>query len=147
MLGRFLPWQLGLVRLNFELHGLPARFLHAPPHRLPLAAASVDVVCLDGLLHELDRPGDVLDEVYRVLRPGGKVIAVAPAKYGSAYWKDALFPWRRWFRCGVCSTGGYRYPPPNSPVRRPEEMGFALIAASASGSAAPARRASFFGSA
>ena len=42
---------------------------------------------------------------------------------------------------------GTRYPLPNSPVRRPEEMGFALIAASASGSAAPARKASFFGSA
>jgi SAM-dependent methyltransferase len=90
--------QLGLVRRNFERAGLSARLLHAPPHCLPLATSSVDVVCLDGLLHELERPGEVLDEVYRVLRPGGKVIAVAPAKYGSAFWKDALFPWRRWFR-------------------------------------------------
>src|SRR6478609_3851957 len=28
--------QLGLVRSNFELRGLAARFLHAPPHGLPL---------------------------------------------------------------------------------------------------------------
>jgi SAM-dependent methyltransferase len=92
--------QLGLVRRNFELRGLSARILHAPPHGLPLDSASVDVVCVQGLLHELDRPAAVIDEVYRVLRPGGKVLVVAPARYDAAYWYDACFPWRRWFRRG-----------------------------------------------
>jgi SAM-dependent methyltransferase len=92
--------QLGLVRRNFELHGLSARFLHAPPHGLPVEGSSIDVVCLQGLLHELDRPAVVIDEVYRVLRPGGKVLVVAPARYDAAYWSDACFPWRRWFRHG-----------------------------------------------
>jgi SAM-dependent methyltransferase len=92
--------QLSLVRRNFELRGLSARFLHAPPHGLPLDSASIDVVCVQGLLHELDRPADVIDEVYRVLRPGGKVIAVAPARYDAAFWYDACFPWRHWLRRG-----------------------------------------------
>jgi SAM-dependent methyltransferase len=92
--------QLGLVRRNFELHGLSARFLHAPPHGLTLDSASIDVVHVQGLLHELDRPAAVIDEVYRVLRPGGKVLAVAPAHYDAAFWYDACFPWRRWFRRG-----------------------------------------------
>jgi SAM-dependent methyltransferase len=92
--------QLGLVRRNFELRGQSARFLHAPPHALPLDGASIDVVCVHGLLHELDRPAAVIDEVYRVLRPGGKVIVVAPARFDAAYWYDACFPWRRWLRGG-----------------------------------------------
>jgi len=89
--------QLGLIRKNFDLRGQSGRFVHAPPHALPIDAASIDVVCVNGLLHELDRPAAVIDEVYRVLRPGGKVIVVAPAKYDAAYWREAFFPWRRWF--------------------------------------------------
>ncbi len=92
--------QLGLVQRNFELHGLAARFLHAPPHGLPLESASIDVAVLHGLLHEVDHPAAVIDEVYRVLRPGGKVIVVAPARYDATFWYDACFPWRLWFRGG-----------------------------------------------
>jgi SAM-dependent methyltransferase len=89
--------QLGLVRKNFDLRGQGGRFVHAPPHALPIDAASIDVVCVQGLLHELERPAAVIDEVYRVLRPGGKVIVVAPAKYDATFWYTTLFPWRRWF--------------------------------------------------
>jgi len=32
-----------------------------------------------------------------VLRPGGKVIVVAPARYDAAFWYDALCPWRKWY--------------------------------------------------
>jgi SAM-dependent methyltransferase len=85
--------RLGLVRRNFELHGQAGRFVHAPAHALPLDAASVDVACVHGL--SLDAPA--IDEVYRVLRPGGKVIVVAPAKYDATFWYDAFFPWRKWY--------------------------------------------------
>jgi ubiquinone/menaquinone biosynthesis C-methylase UbiE len=90
--------QLALVRRNFELHDLAARFLHAPPHALPVDENSVDVVCLAGLLHEVERPEQVVAEAYRVLRPGGKVIVLAPARYDAAFWFDTCYPWRRWFR-------------------------------------------------
>jgi ubiquinone/menaquinone biosynthesis C-methylase UbiE len=88
--------QLSLMRRNFELHGQSGRFLHAPPHGLPLDAASIDVVCVHGLLATVDRPAAVIDEVYRVLRPGGKVIVVAPAKYDATFWYNTFVPWRRW---------------------------------------------------
>jgi ubiquinone/menaquinone biosynthesis C-methylase UbiE len=90
--------QLGLIRKNFELRGQTGRFVHAPPHALPIDAASIDVVCVQGLLHEMERPTAVIEEVYRVLRPGGKVIVVAPAKYDAAFWCGACFPWRLLFR-------------------------------------------------
>jgi SAM-dependent methyltransferase len=89
--------QLGLIQLNFRLSDHEARIAHAPPHALPFDGATIDVVCIQGLLHEVERPDLVIDEVYRVLRPGGKVIAVAPAKMDAEYWQDRLFPWRRWW--------------------------------------------------
>jgi ubiquinone/menaquinone biosynthesis C-methylase UbiE len=92
--------QLGLIRKNFDLRGRTGRFVHAPPHALPIDAASIDVVSIQGLLHELERPAAVVDEVYRVLRPGGKVIVVAPAKYDATFWRQAFFPWRRWLGRG-----------------------------------------------
>lgn len=86
--------QLTLVRRNFELRGLTGRFLHAPPHNLPLDNASIDVVCLSTLLDDAADPIAVVNEVYRVLKPGGKVLAVAPAKYDVDYWSRLFLPWR-----------------------------------------------------
>jgi SAM-dependent methyltransferase len=98
--------QLGLIERNFRLREQEIRVAHAPPHALPFDGSSVDVVCIQGLLHEVERPELVIDEVYRILRPGGKVIAVAPARYDAAYWHAKLFPWRRWF--SRAKTGGPR---------------------------------------
>ena len=42
--------------------------------------------------------GTALAEAYRVLRPGGKMMCVLPAKYNAAKWQDMLMPWRTWFR-------------------------------------------------
>src|SRR5207302_509123 len=41
-------------------------------------------------------PGAVLDEVYRVLKPGGKVLAVAPARYDVLFWSRLCFPLQHW---------------------------------------------------
>jgi SAM-dependent methyltransferase len=90
--------QLNLIRRNFELRGLGGRFLHAMPASLPLESASIDVACVTSLLHEVRDPAAVVQEVYRVLKPGGKVLAVTPARYDVDYWYRLLLPWRRWFR-------------------------------------------------
>jgi SAM-dependent methyltransferase len=100
--------QLALIRRNFDLRGLGGRYLHATPTRLPLDGATIDVACISGLLHETDDPAAVVEEVYRVLKPGGKVLAVTPARYDVDFWFHACFPWRRWLR---------RRRPAVSPVR------------------------------
>jgi SAM-dependent methyltransferase len=84
--------QLGLVKRNFDLRGESGRFQQAPANALPIDAATIDVACIHGLPAE----AEAIDEVYRVLRPGGKVIVVAAAKYDAAYWDNAFSPWRRW---------------------------------------------------
>lgn len=78
--------QLALIRRNFHLRGLPGAFLHANPQALPLDASSIDVVCITGLLHEHEDPTAIIDEVYRVLKPGGKVLALVPAHFDIHYW-------------------------------------------------------------
>jgi SAM-dependent methyltransferase len=88
--------QLTLIRRNFELRGLDGQFLHSTPTALPLGNASIDVACVSGLLHEVADPAGVVQEIYRVLKPGGKVLAVTPAKYDVAFWSGVSFPWHSW---------------------------------------------------
>jgi ubiquinone/menaquinone biosynthesis C-methylase UbiE len=87
--------QLSLVRRNFELRGLPGRFLHAAPTALPLESASTDVACVAGLLEMSPEPQAVVNEIYRVLKPGGKVLAVAPAWFDVDFWQRCVFWWKR----------------------------------------------------
>jgi ubiquinone/menaquinone biosynthesis C-methylase UbiE len=88
--------QMNLVRHNFELRGLSGRFVHCPPHALPLESASIDVACLSELLQWTDQPQAVVAEVYRVLKPGGKVLAVTAARYDVDFWCRKGFFWQRW---------------------------------------------------
>ncbi|MFO0927466.1 MAG: class I SAM-dependent methyltransferase [Gemmataceae bacterium] len=85
--------QLALVRRNFALRSLPATFLHASPTKLPLESASIDVAVLTGLLHEGTDVVALLEEVYRVLKPGGKALAVVPAHYDITYWASLCGLW------------------------------------------------------
>jgi ubiquinone/menaquinone biosynthesis C-methylase UbiE len=87
--------QLRLVRRNFELRGLGGRFFHAAAQCLPLETASIDVACISGLLDQVPSPGPVVEEIYRVLKPGGKVLAVMPARYDVDFWASSCFPWQR----------------------------------------------------
>jgi ubiquinone/menaquinone biosynthesis C-methylase UbiE len=73
-------------------------FLHADPASLPLESSSIDVVCFNGLLQELADPRAVIDEVYRVLKPGGKVLAATPARYDVDFWCRNWLPWYYWTR-------------------------------------------------
>ena len=88
--------QLDLIRRNFDLRGLTGGFIHAVPTRLPLETASVDVACISSLYHGIDHPQGVVEEVFRVLKPGGKVLAVTPARYDVDFWSRTFLFWYRW---------------------------------------------------
>jgi len=88
---------LALIRRNFELRGLPARFIRAEPWALPLESASIDVACLNEVASGTD-VNKVAAEVYRVLKPGGKVLAVTRARYDVDFWWRDWLPWGRLLR-------------------------------------------------
>lgn len=88
--------QLALIRRNFELRGLTGRFLHAQPTCLPLENGAIDVVCLGSLLDPVVEPQDLVEEIYRVLKPGGKVLALASARYDVDFWSQVCSPWQWW---------------------------------------------------
>ncbi|MCS7046187.1 MAG: class I SAM-dependent methyltransferase [Gemmataceae bacterium] len=94
--------QLDFVRRNFALRGLAGGFVLTPPTRLPLPSASVDVACLSSLHHGIDHPRGVVDEVYRVLKPGGKVLAVTPARFDVDFWRRTCLFWHFWRRRAAC---------------------------------------------
>jgi ubiquinone/menaquinone biosynthesis C-methylase UbiE len=98
--------QLELVRRNFGLRGLKGHFIQAPPTSLPLETASIDVACISSLHHGIDHPEAVVDEVFRVLKPGGKVLAVTPARYDVDFWARTCFFWYNWLQKGRLAPPG-----------------------------------------
>ncbi len=90
--------QLALIQHNFALRGLHGVFLHANPASIPLEPASIDVVCVANLLEDVANPLSVIEEIYRLLKPGGKVLAVTPARFDLEFWRGILSPWRSWLK-------------------------------------------------
>jgi SAM-dependent methyltransferase len=88
--------QLSLIQRNFELRSLRGVFLHANPGAIPLESASIDVICVTNLLQDVPDPPSVIEEIYRLLKPGGKVLAVTPARYDIDYWRHRFLPWHSW---------------------------------------------------
>ncbi len=102
------PEHLELARRNFEVRGLKGRFLHCTPRSLPLDNSSIDVVCVSSFLQEENEPDAIVREIYRVLKPGGKVLGVTPASYDIDFWFGLCFPWTRLFgkrRAGLENRG------------------------------------------
>jgi SAM-dependent methyltransferase len=60
------------------LHGLNAVDVVSDAYDVPLPDASVDTILLTEVLEHLERPGDALAECFRLLVPGGHLIATTP---------------------------------------------------------------------
>ncbi len=75
----FMPAAQGVV--NWPSQGLSASAL-VEPTLLPLPTASIDRVLMVHALEETESPEDLLEEISRVLSPGGRLIVVAPNRRG-----------------------------------------------------------------
>lgn len=66
--------ELAVARQHFVLRGLTAVFLHCPSPTIPFPAESVDLACISQMMDDIAKESRWLAEVYRVLKPGGKLI-------------------------------------------------------------------------
>jgi SAM-dependent methyltransferase len=66
----------GLARRRFELYGLDGELAVAPATALPFDDDSFDLVYSHGVLHHVEDVERAVDEIRRVLRPGGMVLAM-----------------------------------------------------------------------
>ncbi|PBC05077.1 methyltransferase domain-containing protein [Mesorhizobium sp. WSM3860] len=64
--------------LNIDLFPTPNVDLVADIEHTPLASDSVDCVILDSVIEHVPNPAGVVDEVLRVLKPGGKLLCINP---------------------------------------------------------------------
>ena len=59
--------------------------------KLPFADNSFDIVYSNGVLHHTPRTQQAVEEVYRVLKPGGKAVIMLYAKNSFYYWFTIFF--------------------------------------------------------
>lgn len=82
-----------VVLLDLDAHmlrrGGASGAVAADAARLPLRAATFDVVVLSAILEHVVDPRVAVGEAARVLRPGGRLVAYVP-------WDGAVVPLKRW---------------------------------------------------
>ena len=83
------PAMLPIARKNAAEYGLPADYVLGSAMDLPFPDGSFDCVVSNGCLHEWETPRRVFDEIWRVLRPGGR-FCVTDLRRDAAPWKQWL---------------------------------------------------------
>lgn len=84
------PQRLASARENFRLRGLSGTFVLQTEDRLPFQDARFDLVYSNGGLQQASNTPQMVDEIHRVLRPGGRVIVVLCAENSLRYWRNLV---------------------------------------------------------
>ena len=79
---------IALARENFDLRGLRGTFICGDAENMPFGDASFDVVYSNGVIHHIPQTGQVVDEIFRVLKPGGKAIIMVYRENSLRYWRN-----------------------------------------------------------
>ena len=74
-----MPARQGVV--NWPIPGRSSAAL-IEPTAIPLPTASIDRVLVVHALEFSEQPGDMLEEIWRILTPGGRLLIVAPSRSG-----------------------------------------------------------------
>lgn len=76
---------------NFNLRGLKGHFIQGDAERMALPDNTFDVVYSNGVLHHIPNMHKVIQEIYRVLKPGGLVIVMVYAENSKHYWENIVY--------------------------------------------------------
>jgi ubiquinone/menaquinone biosynthesis C-methylase UbiE len=82
---------LKLAKENFTVRGLQGRFIQQDAESLEFESNTFDVVYSNGVLHHTPNTRQVVGEIFRVLRPGGRVIAMMYAEDSLHYWRNLMW--------------------------------------------------------
>ena len=82
---------LALARQNFRLRGLPGQFVHQDAERLPFEDNRFDLVYSNGVIHHTPNTELMVQEIFRVLKPGGKAIVMVYAENSLHYWGQQFY--------------------------------------------------------
>ncbi len=82
---------LTLAQENFRLRGLSGQFIHHDAESLPFPDNSFDVVYSNGVIHHTPNTQQVIREVHRVLKPGGRAIIMVYAQGSLFFWGRMVY--------------------------------------------------------
>ena len=83
---------LEIARHRFALDGLSGQFLSCDAEALPFPPESFEVVYSNGVLHHTPDTAKAIEEIYRVLMPGGTAMVMLYHRHSLYYW-GRLFFW------------------------------------------------------
>lgn len=78
---------IDLSRKRFAIGGLPGNFVETDGECLPFPDGYFDIVCSMGVLHHVSNPAPMVNEMHRVMKPGGQLISMLYHRYS---WKNLV---------------------------------------------------------
>ena len=99
------PRSIELTALRFRQEKLNGRFLNADAENLPFPDASFDLVYSHGVLHHTPDTERAIEEVHRVLKPGGQAIIMLYHRRSYNYYGNIMFLRRMGARLLTFATG------------------------------------------
>jgi glycosyltransferase involved in cell wall biosynthesis/ubiquinone/menaquinone biosynthesis C-methylase UbiE len=82
---------LTLAKENFVARGLQGRFIQQDAETLDFRDNTFDLVYSNGVLHHTPNTHHVVREILRILKPGGKAIAMFYAEDSLHYWRNLMW--------------------------------------------------------
>ena len=82
---------LALAQENFRLRGLQGEFVLHDAESLVFDDNTFDVVYSNGVLHHTPNTRRVVEEIHRVLKPGGRAIVMMYAENSLHYWRNLVW--------------------------------------------------------
>ena len=84
------PRSIEISRLHFKVYDMPGDFLISDGERLPFPNESFDVVYSNGVLHHTPDTAGAVQEIHRVLKPGGTAKVMLYYRHSLNYWGEMI---------------------------------------------------------